>query len=704
MRSYAKSIALYERTKTHLAGGVSSNVRYASTPVPLFFERGEGARLYDVDGNVHIDYVLGNGPAILGHAPKPVIEAVARSLADGQVYAGQHPRETELAERLCRLLPGCEVVRFATSGTEAVLMALRLARAFTGRTKILKFEGHYHGWSDQAYISARPSLNEAGPADAPVPVAGSPGMPQSVLDDVVVAGWNDLAALATAFDRHPGEIAAVIMEPVMVNGGAVVPADGYLAGVRDLCRAKGALFICDEVITGFRVALRGAQGWLSVTADLAIYAKAVAAGFPLAMVAGRRDIMDTLLDKGVMHGGTYNGNVQSMAAAIATLDELERDGGAVYRALEQRGTRLMQGLASLAAKHRVPARVQGLPAIFQTFFTGGGRSCHGGADVSDIRLEGVSKRYGPVAAADDVDLAVAQGEFVTILGPSGSGKTTLLSLIAGLNRPTAGRIFIGGRDVTEAPAQERNIGLVFQSYALFPHMTVLENVLFPLGVRKIGGAVARSQALAALKLVRLEGLQDRRPSQLSGGQQQRVALARAIVFKPDILLLDEPLGALDRKLREELQVELKQLQRTLGVTTILVTHDQEEALSLSDRIMVLDKGRTRRGLSQAGQPFRRGVFRHRQFRRARGRPHRSGSAGAGAHRRRRHGRQDGARGRGDLSRPDGALSSGPGEWRRRRADGRRGSVRGARLRHRRARRRVVGGGRHMAGLNRRGFR
>jgi putative spermidine/putrescine transport system ATP-binding protein len=212
--------------------------------------------------------------------------------------------------------------------------------------------------------------------------------------------------------------------------------------------------------------------------------------------------------------------------------------------------------------------------------------------MSDIRLEGVTKRYGVVAAADNVDLAVAQGEFVTILGPSGSGKTTLLSLIAGLNRPTAGRIFIGGRDVTEATAQERNIGLVFQSYALFPHMTVLENVLFPLGVRKITGAEARRQALEALKLVRLDGLQDRRPSQLSGGQQQRVALARAVVFKPDILLLDEPLGALDRKLREELQVELKQLQRTLGVTTLLVTHDQEEALSLSDRIMVLNHGKT----------------------------------------------------------------------------------------------------------------
>ena len=371
MRSYAKSIALYERTRKSLAGGVSSNVRYASAPVPLFFERGEGARLYDVDGNVHIDYVLGNGPAILGHAPKPVIDAVAASLSQGQVYAAQHPRETELAERLCRLLPGVEVVRFATSGTEAVLMAFRLARAFTGRTKILKFEGHYHGWGDQAYISARPPLNEAGPADAPVPVAGSPGMPQSVLDDTVVAGWNDLDLLKQAFERHKGEIAGVIMEPVQVNAGPSEPVPGYLEGVRAMCRDNGALFLCDEVITGFRAGLRGAQGRYGVTADLTIYAKAVAAGFPLAIVGGRRDVMDTLLDKGVMHGGTYNGNVQSMAAALATLDVLEAGDGAVYRGLEARGTRLMQGLASLARKRELAMKVQGLPAIFQCFFTDG---------------------------------------------------------------------------------------------------------------------------------------------------------------------------------------------------------------------------------------------------------------------------------------------------------------------------------------------
>ena len=296
MRSYEKSIALYERTRKSLAGGVSSNVRYAATPVPLFFARGEGARLFDVDGNVHIDYVLGNGPAILGHAPPKVVAAVAASLGEGQLFAAQNPRETELAERLTGLLPSAEVVRFTTSGTEAVLMAMRLARAFTGRDKILKFEGHYHGWSDQAYISARPPLNEAGPADSPVPVAGSPGMPASVLGDVAVCGWNDLELLEQALERHRGEIAAVIMEPIMVNGGAILPLPGYLAGVKELCRKHGALFILDEVITGFRVGLGGAQAKFGVAADLSIYAKAVAAGFPLALVAGRRDVMDALLD------------------------------------------------------------------------------------------------------------------------------------------------------------------------------------------------------------------------------------------------------------------------------------------------------------------------------------------------------------------------------------------------------------------------
>jgi putative spermidine/putrescine transport system ATP-binding protein len=211
--------------------------------------------------------------------------------------------------------------------------------------------------------------------------------------------------------------------------------------------------------------------------------------------------------------------------------------------------------------------------------------------MSTIDLMGISKRYGPVAALEDLDLHVGQGELVTVLGPSGSGKTTLLTLIAGLAGPSAGRIDIGGRDVTFLPAARRNVGLVFQSYALFPHMTVAANVAFPLSVRGLARVEIERRIEDALRLVQLSGFERRKPSQLSGGQQQRVALARAFVFEPEILLLDEPLGALDRKLREQLQVELRQLQRSLGITTVLVTHDQEEALSLSDRIVVLDQGR-----------------------------------------------------------------------------------------------------------------
>lgn len=218
--------------------------------------------------------------------------------------------------------------------------------------------------------------------------------------------------------------------------------------------------------------------------------------------------------------------------------------------------------------------------------------------MSDISLAEISKAYGSFYAVDRASLHVKQGELVTILGPSGSGKTTLLNLIAGLTQPSAGRIHIGGRDVTHLPTGQRNVGLVFQSYALFPHMSVFNNIAFPLRVRRYASKNIEAAVGTALQTVRLDHLAERKPSQLSGGQQQRVALARAFVFEPEILLLDEPLGALDRKLREEVQVELRALQRKLGITTVLVTHDQEEALSLSDRIMVLNEGR----VQQLGTP------------------------------------------------------------------------------------------------------
>lgn len=218
--------------------------------------------------------------------------------------------------------------------------------------------------------------------------------------------------------------------------------------------------------------------------------------------------------------------------------------------------------------------------------------------MTTVHFSNVSKSYGMVKAIADISLSVKSGEFTTILGPSGSGKTTMLSLIAGIAAPTSGRIVLGDREITHVSAAQRNIGLVFQSYALFPHMSIFDNIAFPLKIRRLPASEIESRVQEILRLVRLSGLAKRRPHQLSGGQQQRVALARAIVFKPDILLLDEPLAALDRKLREEVRSEIRALQRSLGITTIMVTHDQEEALSLSDRVVLLANGK----IEQIGEP------------------------------------------------------------------------------------------------------
>ncbi|MHA6642744.1 ABC transporter ATP-binding protein [Mesorhizobium sp. A623] len=224
--------------------------------------------------------------------------------------------------------------------------------------------------------------------------------------------------------------------------------------------------------------------------------------------------------------------------------------------------------------------------------------------MSTIRLNQISKNFGSFRAVDTIDLDVEDGELLSILGPSGSGKSTTLELISGLTWPSSGEIFIGDANVTSTPPAQRNVGIVFQSYALFPHMSVFENIAFPLKVRRFRHDVTRSLVMKALSRVHLEGLQGRKPRELSGGQQQRVALARAIVFEPQILLLDEPLGALDRSLRDELQVELRNLQKSLGITTIIVTHDQEEALSMSDRVLVLNQGQ----VVQMGTP--EDIYRH----------------------------------------------------------------------------------------------
>jgi glutamate-1-semialdehyde 2,1-aminomutase len=365
-RSYAQSEQQYAAACAVLAGGVNSNFRQHGQPVPLVFERGEGPRLYDVDGNVYLDYALGMGPNILGHAPEPVVRAVADSLAGGQLFAGQHPSETLLARRVCELVPCAELVRFGVAGSEMDQAALRLARAYTGRQKVVKFEGHYHGWFDTILVSVAPPLDQAGPEEAPVAHLPSAGQSAAAAHDVVVLPWNNLEVVRAYLEAHADETAALIMEPILCNTGVIMPRPGYLEGVRHLCDRYGVVLIFDEVITGFRVGLHSAQGRLGVTPDLAVFAKSLAGGFPIGAVVGKRAIMALTADGSVLHGGSFNGHTASMAAGLATLEELSRAG--VYERMEEHGAALMAGLRRVAQQAGIPLLVQGLGTVFNTAF------------------------------------------------------------------------------------------------------------------------------------------------------------------------------------------------------------------------------------------------------------------------------------------------------------------------------------------------
>jgi len=368
MMDRSGSQALWERSKRSLAGGISSNVRATSQP-PLYFERAEGAQLFDVDGNVYVDYVLGQGPMILGHTPTPIIQAVQRAMQAGQLYAGQHELEIRLSEKLQQFIPCAELVRYSNSGSEIVQAALRVARAYTGREKIVKFEGHYHGWFDNVLISVHPPLDRAGPRERPYPCAGSAGQARSALADVIVLPWNDLTIFAETVAQHSDEIAAVIMEPIMCNTGCILPQAGYLEGVRELCSQRGIVLIFDEIITGFRIGLSGAQGYLGFTPDLATFGKAMANGFPISCLAGKRALMELIASQHVNHSGTFNSNVVSMAAAWATLTELEQVERQAYRHLHELGRALMAGILELARKLGISVLIQGMGPVFHLAFT-----------------------------------------------------------------------------------------------------------------------------------------------------------------------------------------------------------------------------------------------------------------------------------------------------------------------------------------------
>ncbi|MBI3975921.1 MAG: aspartate aminotransferase family protein [Armatimonadetes bacterium] len=354
---------LYERAQRVLPGGASSNVKLEERPQPLYFVRAEAARLYDYDGNEYIDYTCGYGPVILGHAFPPVVQALQRAAAGGFIFGGQHEAEVLLAERLVEYVPCIEMVRYNCTGSEAAAAACRLARGYTGRTRIVRFAGHYHGWLDEQLVATHPSPDrelEAAPE--------SRGQPASSVEHLIIAPWNEIDALERIFVQAGDEIAAVLMEPIMCNSGVIMPGPGYLERVRALCDRHGALLIFDEVITGFRIALGGAQALLGVTPDLAIFGKALANGFPISAIGGRRDVM-ALATAGVVHAGTFNGNPLGVAAALATLEELARDGGIVYARMTDTGQRFIHGIREVAQARGVPVLVQGPGPVFYMWFT-----------------------------------------------------------------------------------------------------------------------------------------------------------------------------------------------------------------------------------------------------------------------------------------------------------------------------------------------
>ncbi|HUS06668.1 MAG TPA: aspartate aminotransferase family protein [Bryobacteraceae bacterium] len=364
---WAKSREYLERAKLSLAGGVSSPFR-AKAPVPLYFRNGCGSRLEDVDGNEYIDYVLAWGPMILGYRHPAIVEAMHRQAELPADYGAQHELEFVVSEQIQRMLPCAELVQFTSSGSEAVQIAFRLLRAFTGRTKILKFEGHYHGWLDGALISYKPSAAQAGPLEHPCAVTGSAGQVANSADNFVAAPWNRLDLLRRLIEAHRGEIAAVVMEPVLCNSGCILPQAGYLEKVQQLCREHGALLMFDEVITGFRMTTGGAQQFYGVQPDLATFGKAVAGGAPLSGIAGREEILMQMYS-GVSFGGSFNGNPVSLASAQATLGELSRNNGAALAQANQLGAGLMAGIREIADRHSVPALVTGFGAALAIHFT-----------------------------------------------------------------------------------------------------------------------------------------------------------------------------------------------------------------------------------------------------------------------------------------------------------------------------------------------
>lgn len=364
MAAQSRSAALYERALRRIVGGVNSPSRaYGAVglPHPVFFQRAAGAYLWDVDGRRYIDYLAAFGPGILGHAHPEITETIARAAANGTLYGAPTPWEVELAERVASAIPSMEKVRFVSSGTEAVMSAVRVARAFTGRPKLIKFEGCYHGHSDFALIRAG-----SGPATLGQP--DSAGIPASTAAEVISLPYNNLTALAEALDRWGPRVAAILIEPIVGNMGIVLPEPGYLAGVRDLAHRHGALLIFDEVITAFRVCYGGAQNLLGVEPDLTTLGKAIGGGLALGAYGGRAEIMDQVAPLGPAYqAGTLAGNPLSVQVALKALEILGRPG--TYEHLEAKAAYLAGALLAAGRRHGFALQLNRAASGFTLFFT-----------------------------------------------------------------------------------------------------------------------------------------------------------------------------------------------------------------------------------------------------------------------------------------------------------------------------------------------
>ena len=360
---YTNSKRLFEEACELIPGGVNSPVRAfkAVGDHPVFIEQGEGAYLYDVDGNKYVDYICSWGPLLLGHQPEAVSKAVMTALTKGSTYGAPTGIEVEMAKKIVDAVPSVEMVRMVSSGTEATMSALRLARGYTGRNKIVKFEGCYHGHADHLLIKAGSGALTFG-------VPSSPGVPESIASETLTAQYNDIDSVKALFAQYPGQIAAVIVEPIAGNMGLVLPKEGFLEGLREVTAEHGALLIFDEVISGFRASFGGAQKVYNIMPDLTCMGKIIGGGLPVGAYGGKKEIMMHVAPVGpVYQAGTLSGNPLAMAAGMAIIDELAKPG--VYEAIEAKTKKLVDGLRQAADQAGVKVSINHSASLFTIFFT-----------------------------------------------------------------------------------------------------------------------------------------------------------------------------------------------------------------------------------------------------------------------------------------------------------------------------------------------